>query len=243
MRRAVAKPLPHPDEAELRAAAIDIQNWAFADYKTLSDQPIGLTATPEELTPYLDLPPPETGEPFSAIFQDFRRHVLRNAFRVNHPRFLAFVPGPPCFPSILGDWLADAANLFAGVWLEASGPAQVESTVLDWFRQWLGMPETTRGILTSGGSKRTRRRWSCTRASAVRGSWADRGSTSRINATGQWTGRRRSWGLHLTRFRSVPVDKELSTPKRDSSTVVHDDRRRAFTVGRRRQREPRVRAQ
>jgi aromatic-L-amino-acid/L-tryptophan decarboxylase len=105
------------------------------------------------LAPHLDRPPPESPEPFAAIFQDFRRHVMPNAFRVNHPRFLAFVPGPPCFPSILGDWLADASNIFAGVWLEASGPAQVETTVLDWFRQWLGMPETTRGILTGGGSE------------------------------------------------------------------------------------------
>ena len=67
--------------------------------------------------------------------------------------FLAFVPGTPCFPSMLGDWLTAAANFFCGVWLEASGPAHIESIVLDWFRQWLGLPESTRGVLTTGGSE------------------------------------------------------------------------------------------
>ena len=29
---------------------------------------------------------------------------------------------------------------------------QLEANVLDWFRDWMGFPETTRGVLTTGGS-------------------------------------------------------------------------------------------
>jgi len=139
--------------AELQAAANAVQDWAFAHYQTLPDQAIGQTPTPSELRPWLDHPAPDNGRPFTDILADFRRYVEPNAFRVNHPRFLAFIPGVPCFPSVLGDWLTAAANFFAGVWLEAAGPAQLETTVLDWFRQWLGMPDTTRGVLTTGGSE------------------------------------------------------------------------------------------
>lgn len=87
------------------------------------------------------------------MLANFRAHIEPYYFRTNHPRFLAFVPGAPCFPAVLGDWLTAAANVFAGVWLEAAGPAQVERTVLDWFRSWLGLPESTRGVLTGGGSE------------------------------------------------------------------------------------------
>ena len=67
------------------------------------------------------------------------------AFRVTHPRFLAFVPGAPTFLSVLGDLLCSGTNFFAGVWLEAPGPSEVELVVLDWFRGFLGLPPTTAG--------------------------------------------------------------------------------------------------
>jgi glutamate/tyrosine decarboxylase-like PLP-dependent enzyme len=153
LRRAVEAPLPHPEPGELRAAASAIQDWAFTHSDTLHEQSIGLTATPDELRPRLDRPPPERGRLFADILADFRGHIAPYAFRTNHPRFLAFVPGAPCLPSVLGDWLTAAANFFCGVWLEAAGPAQLETTVLDWFRQWLDMPESTRGVLTTGGSE------------------------------------------------------------------------------------------
>ena len=153
LRRAVADPLPHPGPDDLRAAADAIRDWALRHHETLPDQPIGLTATPDDMRRRLDRPPPDAGRPFADVLADFREQIEPFAFRVNHPRFLAFIPGAPSFPSILGDWLAAAANFFASVWLEGAGPAQVETTVLGWFRDWLGLPATTRGILTGGGSE------------------------------------------------------------------------------------------
>src|SRR5207248_8841308 len=98
-------------------------------------------------------PPPETGRDFAAVLADFEKKVAPFAFRVNHPRFLAFIPSAPNFVSVLGDLLCAGTNFFAGVWLEACGPAAVELVVLDWFRGLLGLPEGTSGLLTSGGSE------------------------------------------------------------------------------------------
>jgi glutamate/tyrosine decarboxylase-like PLP-dependent enzyme len=98
-------------------------------------------------------PPPEQGRDFAAVLAEFAARVAPNACRVNHPRFLAFVPGAPTFLSVLGDLLCAGTNFFAGVWLEAAGPAQVELVVLDWFRDFLGMPPGTAGLLTGGGSE------------------------------------------------------------------------------------------
>src|SRR5262249_19761575 len=84
---------------------------------------------------------------------DFQDKVVPYAFRVNHPRFLAFIPGAPTYVSALADMLCSGTNFFAGVWLEAAGPAQVEVLVLDWFKQFLGCPAEARGVLTSGGSE------------------------------------------------------------------------------------------
>jgi aromatic-L-amino-acid/L-tryptophan decarboxylase len=47
---------------------------------------------------------------------------------------------------------AAAANLYCGAWLESAGPTQVELEVIDWFRDWLGLPAGTAGVLVNGGS-------------------------------------------------------------------------------------------
>ena len=68
---------------------------------------------------------------------------------------MGYVPSCPTFPAVLGDYLAAGFNFFAGVYSVASGPNEVELTVLEWFREWMGMPAGTRGLLTSGGSNAT----------------------------------------------------------------------------------------
>jgi glutamate/tyrosine decarboxylase-like PLP-dependent enzyme len=150
---ACAAPLPHPDEAELRDRAGLVLDWLLRHHVTLPDQPIGKPATVADMAALLVEPPPETGRDFAAVLEDFASKVAPFACRVNHPRFFAFVPGSPTWLSVLGDLLCAGTNFFAGVWLEASGPSQVELVVLDWFRQWLGLPATTQGVLTGGGSE------------------------------------------------------------------------------------------
>jgi glutamate/tyrosine decarboxylase-like PLP-dependent enzyme len=42
--------------------------------------------------------------------------------------------------------------VFAGTWLEASGPAQIELVTIDWLRQACGLPDSAGGLFVSGGS-------------------------------------------------------------------------------------------
>jgi glutamate/tyrosine decarboxylase-like PLP-dependent enzyme len=98
-------------------------------------------------------PPPEIGRDFAQVLAEFESKVAANAFRTNHPRFLAFIPGAPTFLSVLGELLTGSTNYFCGVWLEASGPSMVELLVLDWIKEFLGCPKEARGIFTSGGSE------------------------------------------------------------------------------------------
>ena len=53
---------------------------------------------------------------------------------------------------MLADCLVTGFNVNVATWLTASGPSQLEAVVVDWFRRWLGYPETAGGRLTSGGS-------------------------------------------------------------------------------------------
>jgi aromatic-L-amino-acid decarboxylase len=98
-------------------------------------------------------PAPECGQAFSQVLNEFKEKVARYAIRIDHPRFLAFIPTAPTFISVLAEFLCAGTNYFGGVWLEAAGPSQVERVVIDWFKDWLGYPKTASGLLTSGGSE------------------------------------------------------------------------------------------
>jgi aromatic-L-amino-acid decarboxylase len=145
--------LPHPDLSQLQNFLHSLTAWALDDFATLPDRPFGQAASRPELETLLREPPPALGQSLEEVFQQFQEKIAPFAFRPQHPRFLAFIPGAPTFVSVLGDWLCAASNYFCGVWLEAAAPAQVEILVLDWFKEFLGYPAEARGILTSGGSE------------------------------------------------------------------------------------------
>ena len=99
--------------------------------------------------------PSEDGREFEDLVAFLGERVFPYHAREPHPHFMGYIPSSPTFPAVVGDWLAAGYNFFAGVWTVASGPNQIELTVLDWFRSWLGMPSGTSGLLTSGGSTAT----------------------------------------------------------------------------------------
>jgi glutamate/tyrosine decarboxylase-like PLP-dependent enzyme len=153
LRRTLAVPLRHPGLTKLREIAELSSDWLLQHFATLPDQLIGMTGTRPELEALLREPPPEQGSDFGTVLREFETKVAPFAFRVNHPRFFAFIPSAPNYVSVFGDLLCAGANFFAGVWLEASGPAEVEVIVLDWFKELLGLPASAAGILTGGGSE------------------------------------------------------------------------------------------
>ena len=114
--------------------------------------PVNRRATRQEMQRRLSASAPESGADFDALLARLERDVLAFASHVEHPGYFAFIPGSPTWPGALGDFIAAATNIFAGSWMEAAGPTQLELTVLDWFRGWVGYPAEATGILVSGGS-------------------------------------------------------------------------------------------
>ena len=87
-----------------------------------------------------------------AVLERIQKSVLSSMNHETHPRFFAFVPGPSNLVGAYADFLRAGYNIFAGSWLEGSGPAMVELVTLDWIRKLAGYPEGAGGIFLSGGS-------------------------------------------------------------------------------------------
>lgn len=97
-------------------------------------------------------PLPSSGKDPLAVLDRIEKSVFSSTNHETHPRFFAFVPGPSNLVGAYAELLRTGYNIFAGSWLEGSGPAMVEMVTLDWIRQLAGYPETAGGIFLSGGS-------------------------------------------------------------------------------------------
>lgn len=95
--------------------------------------------------------PLDPGDPDAALAQ-LVAVAMENQQHGDHPRYFARVPGPSSFAAVLGEWLATGFNTMAASWGGGSGPTTVELVVIEWFRELLGLPVGTEGVLSSGGS-------------------------------------------------------------------------------------------
>ncbi|MDH5383711.1 MAG: pyridoxal-dependent decarboxylase, partial [Candidatus Aminicenantes bacterium] len=97
-------------------------------------------------------PPPEKGTDFESLLEFLMKKVIPASITHPHPSFMGYIPGGGLYPSAIADFVAAATNRYVGVWFAAPACARLEHSVLNWFAQWMGYPDSTRGILTSGGS-------------------------------------------------------------------------------------------
>ncbi len=105
-----------------------------------------------ELEDRLLKPPPEESRSASQVIEEVAHEILPIALRLDHPRCFGFIPSQPTWPGVLADFIVAGFNINQCSWLTSSGPSQLELVVIDWFRRWIGYPESAGGLLTSGGS-------------------------------------------------------------------------------------------
>lgn len=137
---------------EMRALGYRVVDMLADRFAHLEEKRVGTKGDPAVLRPQMRKPPPPESVPVDEIFATLTGDIFSNMMNVDHPRHFAFVPVPTNFVSVMADTLATGFNVFSGSWLAGSGSVAVELAVIDWLRQWCGLPETAGGLFVSGGS-------------------------------------------------------------------------------------------
>jgi len=204
---------------------------------SLRDQPAFKTLDRKAARQLFDATPPADPNEFDVILEHFRERVVPHHAREPHPRFLGYIPSCPTFPAVMGDWLATGFNFFAGVWPVAAGPNEIELIVLEWFRRWMGMPEGSRGLLTSGGSAATVTALVAARHQALGDDPADLARlTVYCSDQAHSSVMKAAWiaGVARKNVRAVPTDGSYRMRVSELEKMIKADRRkrlRPFLVG------------
>ncbi|MES3034370.1 MAG: aminotransferase class V-fold PLP-dependent enzyme [Gemmatimonadota bacterium] len=122
---------------------------------TLPQQPLYGIDDAEAVCRSLREPSPDRGSALEPLLDTLFDTCIPQSFNTPSPGYLAYIPGGGLFPAALADFIADTTNRYTGIWQAAPALVQLEANALDWLREWMGFPETTRGVFTAGGSMAT----------------------------------------------------------------------------------------
>ena len=126
----------------------------IADHlSTLPSEPVFHPVPPELVRQFLSTPAPVAPVPPHDILRAFEETIEPYPFGNGHPRFWGWVNSPPAVMGVFADALAAAMNPSCAGGNHAA--IYVERQVLQWFRGILGFPDTSMGLLVSGGSMAT----------------------------------------------------------------------------------------
>ncbi|HUE77340.1 MAG TPA: aminotransferase class V-fold PLP-dependent enzyme, partial [Longimicrobiales bacterium] len=190
----------------------------------VGDAPAWQGATREEMGRRLAGADPEAATSFDALLDQLFDDVLPYATRTDHPRFLAFIPSCPTWPGILGDLLASASSIYPGTWIGSAGYAALELEVLGWFRDWLGYPPDSAGLLMSGGSMANLTALVTAREARLGEEWSDGVMYTSAEAHSSVARAARVLGFADDRVRILEVDDAFRIPLEPLAAAVARDR-------------------
>lgn len=110
-------------------------------YASLGERPVVSTVEPGYLRKLLPGAAPEQGEAWDVIRQDVEDKIVPGITHWQSPNFFAFFPCPSSYPSILGELYSATFAAAAFNWICSPAVTELETVVLDWLAQLLGLPE------------------------------------------------------------------------------------------------------
>lgn len=138
--------------AQMQAMGEQVLRRVVAHLASIQEQPVRGDVDAAELCRRLREPAPEHGSELAPLLDALFNEWVPRTFNTASPGYLAYIPGGGVYPGVLADLLAGGVNRYTGVWLAAPLLVQLEANALDWMRDWMQFPSTTRGLFTTGGS-------------------------------------------------------------------------------------------
>src|SRR5437667_7958448 len=125
----------------------EIADW-IADYRAhIAERPIAPNDKPGAVLEQLDAAPPETAVSLEEVFADVERVIVPGVAHWAHPQFMSYFGCTTTSPGILAEMITGALNVNAMTWRTSPAATELETLVLDWLRQWLGLPNEFAGVV------------------------------------------------------------------------------------------------
>ncbi len=141
----------HMSSQEFRRSGHAVIDWIADYYENIENFPVLAQVQPGQIRGLLPGSAPQAGEPFDAILEDIGKIILPGITHWQSPNFFAFFPCNTSAPSILGDLLSSGLGVQGMSWVTSPACTELETLVLDWLVDAMGLPEKFKSLQQGGG--------------------------------------------------------------------------------------------
>ncbi len=143
------------DIETFRRQAHEMVDW-MADYlDTVEEYPVRAQTRPGEIAARIPETPPDGPEPMERIFADFQADILPGVTHWQHPSFFAYFPANASPPSVLAEMLTATLGVNCMLWQTSPAGTELETRMMDWLRQMIGLPQGFHGVIQDTASGAT----------------------------------------------------------------------------------------
>ena len=139
------------DPEEFRLHGHEVVDWIADYYKNIEKFPVLSRVKPGEVRSKLPRNAPEEGESFETILKDVDELILPGITHWQSPNFFAFFPCNASGPAILGELLSAGLGVQGMLWTTSPACTELETHVLDWLVDMLGLPTRFKSDGPGGG--------------------------------------------------------------------------------------------
>lgn len=129
--------------------------WASNYHANLRNLPVRPKSTPGDILNALPASPPETAQGMEAIFDDFENLIMPGMTHWQHPRFFAYFPANAAPVSVFAEFLVSSVAAQCMLWQTSPAATELETRVIDWMRQAIGLPSEFSGVIQDSASSAT----------------------------------------------------------------------------------------
>ncbi|MCS6859112.1 MAG: pyridoxal-dependent decarboxylase [Abditibacteriales bacterium] len=141
----------HMTAEEFRRWGRAVVDWIADYYERVEERPVLSQVLPGQVRAALPAEPPMQGEDFAAMLADVESLILPGITHWQSPNFFAFFPANTSGPSILGELLSAGLGVQGMLWATSPACTELETQVLDWLVDMLGLPSKFKSTAAGGG--------------------------------------------------------------------------------------------
>ncbi len=141
----------HLTPEEFRRQGRAVIDWIADYYEKIESFPVLSQVEPGQIRASLPPEPPAQGESFEAVLKDVDNLIMPGITHWQSPNFFAFFPANTSGPSILGELLSAGLGVQGMLWATSPACTELETHVLDWVADMLGLPAQFKSDGPGGG--------------------------------------------------------------------------------------------
>lgn len=220
---------------EFKKYGYELIDWIAKYLEDLETLPVLPSANPGDIKKQLPQSAPEKSEEFDRFIKDINEIILPGVTHWQHPNFMAYFNSTGSGPGILGELVSAAFNANGMVWKSNPAGSELEETVLNWFREMIGLPKEFFGVVYDTASVSTMHAIAAARENTglnVRKNGMNGLPKLILYCTVQTHSSvdksALTLGIGLDGIRKIPVDKNFSMIPEELQNAISEDRSNGF---------------